>query len=358
MTKSSDRYARWFGTRVPLLSRGGIAFLTLLGAIAFSVPIFYGFSYTMYGFNFWIVIGVSLAVGALFHILVLLALKFRFNNPPINPEFLSLVSQIHQRVVISTRTHIWIRQSTDVFIASIINPLYNAIVISEPMLNLILKSPESGEVLLAFHLLRVPRRPWFGDLIGASILFTIFTYLSAGILVPLSASLITMILSGYYYGLYILLNYAALLIIPIVFVLLIKGAFWRHEHAFVDTESIYGMHPQVAKVQVEQGVILTEDEVNSVIYGVRDWEKNKRSMRRLGVSVLLAVPAMFLGIFLIAWIGYIPYSPYYVFYAYFPYIFAGTVAAVAYLLLRYWDKNAMGEVFRKTTDYDEPIWVD
>ncbi|MFW9806453.1 MAG: hypothetical protein ACFFFK_06960 [Candidatus Thorarchaeota archaeon] len=358
MTKSSDRYARWFGTRVPLLSRGGIALLTLLGAIPFSVLIFYRFIYTIYGLNLWIVIGVSLGVGFLFHILVLLGMKFRFNNPPTNPEFLSLISQIHQRVVISSRTHIWIRQSADAFIASIFNPIYNAVVLSRPMLDLILQSPESGEVLLAFHLLRVPRRPWFGDLIGASILFAILTFLSATFLVPLSVSLIMMLLSGYFYGLYLILNFATFLIIPIVFVLLIKGAFWRHEPAFVDTESIYGMHPQVAKVQVEQGVTLIEEEVNTVIYGVRDWEKNKRSMRRLGVSVLLAAPSLFLGLFLIVWIGYIPYGPYYIFYIYFPYIFAGTVAAVSYLLLRYWDKKAVGEVFQKTTDYDEPIWVD
>ena len=137
-----------------------------------------------------------------------------------------------------------------------------------------------------------------------------------------------------------------------------KGTFWRHEPAFVGTEGIYGMHPQVAKVQVEQGRVLDDDDVNAVIYGVRQWEKNKRSYRRMGVSVLCAIPAFILGIYLIAWIGYIPYGPYYMFIIYLPYIIAGIVACAVYLALKHWDRQAMGEVFQKTTDYDEPIWMD
>jgi hypothetical protein len=358
MTKISDRYARWFGTRVPLVSRGGISFLTFFAAIPFSVLIFQRFLYTIYGLNFWLVIGISLLVGALVHILILLILHFRFRNPINNPEFLGVIGQVHQKVVVDSRTHIWARQSEDVFIATNFNPLYNAIIVSEPMMNLILKSPESGEVLMAFHLLRVPRSRWFGDLIGFSILFAVFTYLSSAILVPIGISIWTMISTGYYIGLMMFVSLGSYFLIPIIFILIVKGAFWRHDPAFTETEGIYDMHPQVAKVQVEQGRVLNEDEVQAVIYGVRNWEKNRRSSRRLGVSVLCAVPAFFLGYYIISWIGYIPYGPYFIFYLYGPFILPAVVAVVCYLLLRQWDKNAMGDVFPKTTDYDEPIWVD
>ena len=358
MTKSSDRYARWFGTRVPLVSRGGIALLTLCGAIAFSAVIFYRFYYTIIGINFWLVIGISLLVGALFHIFILFIIQYRFKNPLIDDDFYDLISRIHQKVVVDSRTYIWTRPSEDVFIASNFNPIYNAIIVSEPMVDLIMQSPESGEVLMAFHLLRVPRSRWFGDLIGSSVLFTILTFLSSIALIPLAISIWSIVASGYFYGLIVLVSLGTYFIMPLIFVLIVKGAFWRHEPAFVGTEGIYGMHPQVAKVQVEQGRVLDEDGVNAVIYGVRNWEKNKRSYRRLGVSVICAVPALFLGFFLIIWIGPIPYGPYYMFYVYLPFILAGLVAAAVYLALRHWDKHAVGEVFQKTTDYDEPIWMD
>jgi hypothetical protein len=44
--------------------------------------------------------------------------------------------------------------------------------------------------------------------------------------------------------------------------------------------------------------------------------------------------------------------------AFLPYILAFVGALVAYVVIGRWDKNAMGEVFKKTTDYDEPIWAD
>jgi hypothetical protein len=358
MTKTSDRYARWFGTRVPFVSRGGIALFTLFAAIVFSVIIFLRFSYTIFGVNFWLVIGLSLLVGALFHFLILFIIQVRYKNPLLDDDFYDLISRVHQRVVVDSRTHIWTRYSDDAFIASNFNPLYNAIIVSEPMVDLILQSPESGEVLIAFNLLRVPRQRWFADLIGSTILFTILSYLSSAILIPLLSSLWNSIIVGYYYILLLLIPLSTYLLLPFIFALIAKGAFWRHEPAFVGTESIYGMHPQVAKIQVELGKILDEDEVNGVIYDVRKWEKSKRSYRRLGICAICAVPSFILGLFLISWIGYFPYGIYFRLFIYLPFIIAAAVAAIIFLVLRRWDKQAMGEVFQKTTDYDEPIWMD
>ena len=359
MTKTSDRYARWFGTRVPLVSRGGIALITIFGALPFSAIIYLWFLETIFTMNFWIILTITLVVGVLFHILVILFQKIRFNSLSTNADFIDLLSRIHQKVVVDSRTHIWVRQSQEVFITSTFNPLFNAIIVSEPMVDLILKSPESGEVLLAFHLLRVPRTRWFGDLVGSLILFTIFTILSSSIIMPLAISIGLSIISGYYMGIIMLGSLGTLFLIPVLFIFLVKGTFWRHEPAFVGTEQIYGMHPNVAKVQVESGRILNEEEAQTVVWAVRDWEKSKRSARRVGVSTLVAIPSWFLGILPLSIIGYIPYSPLvYLFIGYGPYIIAAGLAALAYLLLRRWDKNAMGEVFKKTTDYDEPIWAD
>ena len=359
MTKTSDRFARWFGTRVPLVSRGGMALITFFAVLPFSAMLYLRFLLTIFTVNFWLVLLLSLAVGVGVHILILLFQKIRFNNPSTNAEFLNIVSRIHQKVVVSSRTFIWVRQSQEVFIASTYNPLFNAIIVSEPMVDLILKSPESGEVLLAFHLLRLPRTRWYLDLVGSLILFTILTFLSSALLIPLAISVGAAIASESYIAVMMIGSFASIFLIPIVFIFLVKGTFWRHEPAFVGTEEIYGMHPNVAKVQVETGRILNEEEAQTVVWAVRDWEKNKRGARRVGISSLVAIPSWFLGIVPLAIIGYIPFSPYlYAILAYLPYITAAVLAALAYLLLRRWDRNAMGGVFKKTTDYDEPIWMD
>jgi MFS family permease len=358
MTKTSDRYAKWFGTRVPSVSRGFVVLLVLIGAIPFSAALFLGFGYTIVSIYWWVALLLSILVGALFHILYLLILKNRFNNPSQNTEFHDLIGRIHQRVVVSSKTHVWVRRSEDVFIASTFNPIFNAVIVSEPMVELVMKSPESGEALLAFHFLRVPRSRWFADFAGAVILFLIFTYASSLILVPLATMIAQSLAYGGYFIFSMMSSLASLFIAPIIFVVLVKGAFWRHEPAFVGVESVYGLHPNVAKIQVERGITLNEEEAQTVVWSVRDWEKRKRSSRRMGVCTLVAIAGWIIGIFLIAWIGYIPYGLYISLIMYLPFIIAGVAALITYLLLRRWDNNAMGEVFKETTDYDEPIWMD
>ncbi len=358
MTKPSDRYARWFGTRVPSVSRGGIALLTFLGVLIFSPIIYLRFEYTILTINWWLVLFLFVLVGALLHLLILLFIKIRFTNPSTNADFLDMVSRVHQKVVLSPRTHIWVRQSNEVFIASTFNPIFNAIIVSEPMVNLLLRSPKSGEVLVAYHLFRVPRTRWVADFIGSIILFVLLSYPSSLLLIPLTIMIGQSIMIGGWYVLSILSSYATLFIAPFLLIFLIKGAFWRHEPAFDNVQEIYGMHPQVAKVQVEKGVILNEEESQTVIFGIREWEKSKRSARRVGVCTIVAILSYLSSLVPLLVIGYIPYySPLYIL-VLSPYIFAGVGAVISYLLLRRWDKNAIGEVFKKTTDYDEPIWAD
>ncbi|MHA2236313.1 MAG: hypothetical protein ACXABH_13355, partial [Candidatus Thorarchaeota archaeon] len=41
-----------------------------------------------------------------------------------------------------------------------------------------------------------------------------------------------------------------------------------------------------------------------------------------------------------------------------PFIGAILIGGSIFLILKRWDKNAMGEVFQETTDFHEPIWMD
>jgi len=331
---------------------------TLLGALPFSVIIYFRFTSFPTNVNLLMAILLSLLVGFLFHTLILLFLKIRFNNTSSNADFLNLISRVHQKVVIPRETRVWVRRSNEEFIASAFNPFFDAIIVSEPMVDLFLKSPDSGEVLLAFHFLRVPRTRWFGDLVGSAILFSLLTTISSLFLVPSAYYFVWAILNGDYYVLYMMTSFATILMGPIIFVYLVKGIFWRHETAFVATQDIYGMHPNVAKVQVEKGIILTEDETQSVIWAVREWEKRKRSSRRWGVVTSVATMVFVLGLYLYFLIGPMSFSSLYILISYLPLILAALAALVSYYLLKRWDNNAMGEVFQKTTDYDEPIWVD
>ena len=357
MTKTTDRYAKWFGTRVPLVSRGGIALLTFLGVLPFSVIMYLGFDYTIIAANWLIAFLLTLLVGVLLHTLILLFQKVRFNNPSTSADFLDIVGRVHQKIVLSPRTHIWVRKSDDIFIASTFNPIFDAIIVSEPMVELILRSPESGEALLAFHLLRVPRTRWFGDLVGSVILFSLLAYPLSLFVVPMAILIGQTMLSGYWYVLASMGNFAVLFMAPILLIFLVKGTFWRHEPAFVGVQEIYGIHPNVAKVQIERGIVLKEEEAQTVIWSVRDWEKRKRGGRRAGVSTIVAILSFLLGIPLFAVIGYLPYTIM-MYLVFLPYILAFVGALVAYVVIGRWDKNAMGEVFKKTTDYDEPIWAD
>ncbi|MBY8998031.1 MAG: hypothetical protein KGD60_09875 [Candidatus Thorarchaeota archaeon] len=357
MTKTTDRYAKWFGTRVPLVSRGGIALLTFLGVLPFSVIMYLGFDYTIIAANWLIAFLLTLLVGVLLHTLILLFQKVRFNNPSTSADFLDIVGRVHQKIVLSPRTHIWVRKSDDIFIASTFNPIFDAIIVSEPMVELILRSPESGEALLAFHLLRVPRTRWFGDLVGSVILFSLLAYPLSLFVVPMAILIGQTMLSGYWYVLASMGSFAVLFMAPILLIFLVKGTFWRHEPAFVGVQEIYGIHPNVAKVQIERGIVLKEEEAQTVIWSVRDWEKRKRGGRRAGVSTIVAILSFLLGIPLFAVIGYLPYTIM-MYLAFLPYILAFVGALVAYVVIGRWDKNAMGEVFKKTTDYDEPIWAD
>jgi hypothetical protein len=343
---------------VPSVSRGFMVILSLLCALPFSVLIYPsvlmypGVVLAILGRNWFIPLAWSLVIGASVHLLYLGFLRERFVNPSSNADFLAIVGRIHQRVVISSWTHIWIRKSEEPFIATTFNPYFNAIIVSESMQNRILQSPESGEVLLAFHL--------FVDLIGSTIMFVIFTYGSVLFLIPLAASIIQMQMYGGYFMLIIMsltMSFLPFCLVMFLLVLVIKGTFWRHEPAFDSVQSIYGMHPNVAKVQVEEGHILDEEEAQAVIWAVREWEKNKRGARRVGLSTILAIFSFILGILVVSRF-YMPYSFLFLLIVGSPYLVAVAVWVCSYLILRRWDRNAMAEVFHKTTDYDEPLWMD
>jgi hypothetical protein len=156
-----------------------------------------------------------------------------------------------------------------------------------------------------------------------------------------------------------LIPFLMYMVIPLLPALIIKGAFWRHEPAFVRIEEVYGMHPQVAKVEVERGTPLNDEERQAVVWGVREWEIKKRGGRRWGISVIVAIVSI-IPLLQLIWSLLMHTYPFYYnpLLVYLPFVGAAVLGGIAFLLLKRWDKNAMGEVFQEVTDSHEPIWMD
>ncbi|MFW9810028.1 MAG: hypothetical protein ACFFE6_11690 [Candidatus Thorarchaeota archaeon] len=357
MSTSSSRLVKWFGTRVAMISRGVLAIFVALVALPLSgiIYVFFGYSslYTLQLGPFLLI----LSIGTLLYFVFLLILSVLYKNPPTNPSFHELIGRVHQKILVPSNAQVWIRQSKDPFITSTFNPVFSAVIVSEPMTELMLNRSEAGEVLLAFHLARMPRKPWFGDYVGSLVLLLVLTYTSGLILVPVVISMLSMI---DVLGLYIIASLFSSLLynffFPFFLALIIKGAFWRHEPAFLRVTDVYGMHPQVAKVEVERGSPLNEEEMQTVIWGVREWEKKRRASRRLGVGTIVTIPIGIILFFLTVGFGYFPY--YNMFLIYAPFAVAILIGMVVYFVMRRWDKNAMGDVFKETTDSHEPVWMD
>ncbi|MFW9981690.1 MAG: hypothetical protein ACFFE3_07225 [Candidatus Thorarchaeota archaeon] len=352
MSTRSSRYVKWFGTRVALISRGALALLAVLVALPLSAYLYISFGpSSLYSLIF------ILLVGTLCYFIFIVILNVLYKNQPVNPAFLELIGRVHQKILVPSNAQVWIRRSKDPFITSTFNPVFNAVIVSEPMSELMLNRSDAGEVLLAFHLARMPRRPWFGDYVGSLVLLLVLTYASGMILVPFVISLLSVI---HMFGLYIFVSLGISLMyyffFPFFLALIIKGAFWRHEPAFLHVAEVYGIHPQVAKVEVERGSPLNEEEKQAVIWGVREWEKKRRGSRRLGVSTIITIPIGITLLFLTIGFGYFPY--YYTLVYSAPFAVAILIGIVVYYIIRRWDKNAMGEVFQETTDSHEPLWMD
>ena len=358
MSTSSSRYVKWFGSRVAMISRGVLAIVTMFVALPLSGLLYSLFGYVSLYTNWFVTLPLMLLSGTLYYFVFLLILNILYKNPPTNPAFIELIGRVHQKILVPSNAQVWVRSSNDPFITSTYNPVFCAAIVSEPMVELMLNRPEAGEVLLAFHLARIPRNRWFGDYVGSLVILVILAYLSALFLIPVIISAISMI---ELFGLLMIGNLLSSLmsyfIIPLLLAFFIKGAFWRHEPVFLRVAEVYGMHPQVAKVEVERGTPLDEEETKSVIWGVREWEKKRRSSRRLGVSTIVTILiGLILFYVLLSGIASLPY--YFMYLIYAPFVITILIGVVVYYIIKRWDNNAMGEVFVETTDSHEPIWMD
>jgi hypothetical protein len=347
-SKMSERYARWFGTRVPSTSALFRYFVMFLLSVPFSfIP---GLTFADMT-NFVIAMVFTTGLGVVIYLLYLTILQRRFQSIITDQVFSRIAESAQEKVSIQERVQIWPRQSPEPYIAATFNALFNAIIISDTMIDLIKKMPESGEAFLAFHLIKVPKERNIVDLVFPGVLFFLISSLF-----PLL--LILSLPTSRYIFLYLLLGINALSFLTVMMAIAVRGAFWVHDSAFERISGLYGIHPQVAKDEVMSSHPLDDEATRAIIWVVRDWESTKRNGRRGSIAILVLVVSFIVYYIMMASNPLIFYYPSIL---NIPILMASISLAIAfiiYMLLRRWDKKCMGELFFETTRADEPIWID
>ncbi len=296
---------------------------------------------------------LDLGIGVFLYLLFLNILQSRFRSPITDQQFSQIVASAQDRIVTWRRVSVWQRQSAEPYIASTFNAFFDAVIVSDTMIDLINKIPVSGEALLAFHLLKAPKRRNVKDSVVAILIFFIstvfFTYFFMDILARRFYSLFD----------FLLIFYVPILVIaPAILMFAARGAFWTHDSAFERASGIYQIHPQVAKDEVMSSQILDEEAAKSTVWVVKEWERKKRSGRQSSITMLTVVFAYILILSIFSFNASMLY------YIYTSSLFLVVMAApllialFPYFLLRRWDKKCMGEIYYETTQADEPIWID
>ncbi|MFW9961451.1 MAG: hypothetical protein ACFFDV_10550 [Candidatus Thorarchaeota archaeon] len=356
-SKMSERYARWFETRVPSTS----PLFRYLVMYTFSFPVSAISAYLILHFVDSIFVFIlNLGIGVFLYLLFLNIIQKRFQAPITDQRFSQIVASAQDQVVTWRSVSVWPRQSAEPFIASTFNMFFDAVIVSDTMIDLIIKMPESGEALLAYHILRAPKRRSVLDFVAAILIFFISTILFTYVFLLL----FTIPYYGYESSMAFILALMTLVqvpiyfIAPVIFIFAIRGAFWTHDSAFEKVSDIYQIHPQVAKDEVMSSQKLDEEAAKSTVWVVREWERKKRGSRQTSITMSVVVLTFFLILLVFSYYASIFYYIYTSSLYFVVLLIPILNALLAYFLIRRWDKRCMAELYYETKQADEPIWVD
>ncbi|TFG27768.1 hypothetical protein EU528_12300 [Candidatus Thorarchaeota archaeon] len=350
-SKWSERYARWFSTRV--LSTSPMFRYIVMFSLALPWSIAYLAIFGMI-VDFIVLLSLSTAIGLVVYMMYLSILKNRFELPIPDKSFLQLVNSAIDKTATGGRVSVWMRFDEEPYITSTYNSGFEAVIISKKMMELMMAMPVSGEAVVAFHLLRMPKNKNVIDIFAGAFVFTslatfiVYAIASLSTLFPYSGYMLLLVFASSLWMIYLA---------PIFFVLILRSAFWTHESAFERTEKIYGIHPQVAKDEVLSAQKMDEELTKSTIWSVKIWEERKRSGRRASISVSLTLVLFGIAIFVTMMnptsFYYIPWETYLITFG-LP-ILLGTLIFFA---IKRWDRNCMDEIYYSVTDAHEQIWFD
>ncbi len=349
-SKWSERYARWFSTRVPSTSpmfRYMVVFVLAIpwSYIYFSIP---GMIMDIY-----FLVPLTSAFGLVVYGVYLTILKNRFELSIPDKPFLQLVNSALERTGTGGRVVVWPRLDDEPYITSTYNLSFEAVIVSSKMMELMAAMPESGEALLAFHLLRMPERKNVLDFVAGVLIFSIAsTLMTIFLLYVISFSA-----SPPYMILIFMMVLSPVFLAPVFLILALRSAFWTHETSFERTLELYKIHPQVARDEVLSSQKIDEELSKSTIWSVKKWEENRRSGRRSSISFLTIIALYVIVIYSVSMIP-ISYLTIIGNLVILSFAFPLIAGILVYLILRRWDRTCMDESYYDITDSHEQIWVD
>ncbi len=348
-SKWSERYARWFSTRVPSTSpmfRYMVVFILAIpwSYIYFSIP---GMIMDPY-----ILVPIAAVFGSVVYGAYLTILKNRFELSIPDKPFLQLVNSALERTGTGGRVAVWPRLSDEPYITSTYNSSFEAVIVSSKMMELLDAMPESGEALLAFHLLRMPKKKNILDFVAGVLTFSI-----ASTIMPFFLLYLQSFSSSPFIIFIFMIVLWPVLVLPVVLILALRSTFWKHETSFERTLELYKIHPQVAKDEVISSLKIDEELSKSTIWSVKQWEENKRSGRRTSITILIISIIFGLEYYLL-FLNPIIFFTLFGYYQFLSLVFPAIVGILIYLILRRWDQTCMGDIYYDVTDGHERIWVD
>lgn len=348
-SKWSERYARWFSTRVPSTSpmfRYMVVFILAIpwSYIYFSIP---GMIMDIY-----FLVPITSAFGLVIYGVYLTILKNRFELSIPDKPFLQLVNSALDRTGTGGRVVVWPRFDDEPYITSTYNSSFEAVIVSTKMVELMNAMPESGEALLAFHLLRMPERKNVLDFVAGVLTFSVSsTSMTILLLYLMSFSASPIIILIFMIALW------PVFVMPLILILALRSALWSHETSFERTLELYKIHPQVAKDEVISSQKIDEELSKSTIWSVKKWEEDRRSGRRTSISILTIIIIIGLESYLL-FLNPIIFFSLFGYYQFLSLAFPAIVGILVFLIIRRWDQTCMGEIYYEVTEAHERIWID
>jgi len=346
-SKWSERYARWFSTRVPSTSPMFRYIVVFILAIPFS---YIYFSIPGMLMDIYFLVPITSAFGLIIYGVYLTFLKNRFELSIPDQPFLQLVNSALERTGTGGRVVVWPRLDDEPYITSTYNSSFEAVIVSTKMMELMAAMPESGEALLAFHLLRMPKKKNVLDFVAGVLTFSI----ASTVIIFFSIYLLS-------FSSFLILGFMIVLwpvlVLPVILILALRSAFWSHEAAFERTLELYKIHPQVAKDEVMSSLKIDEELSKATIWSVKQWDEKKRSGRRTSITIFTI--SIIIGLeYYLSFLNPILFFSVFGYYQFLSLVFPAILGILIYLVLRRWDQTCMGEIYYDVTAGHERIWVD
>ncbi len=302
--------------------------------------------------DIYFLLPITSAFGLVIYGVYLTILKNRFELSIPDQPFLQLVNSALERTGTGGRVVVWPRLDDEPYITSTYNSSFEAVIVSTKMMELMVAMPESGEALLAFHLLRMPKKKNVLDFVAGVLTFSI-----ASTIMPFFLLYLLSFSSSPFIIFIFMIVLWPVLVLPVVLILALRSTFWKHETSFERTLELYTIHPQVAKDEVISSLKIDEELSKSTIWSVKQWEENKRSGRRTSITILIISIIFGLEYYLL-FLNPILFFTLFGYYQFLSIVLPAIVGILIYLALRRWDKTCMGEIYYEVTDGHERIWVD